>query len=69
MDNINQKSLFIGPSLNPNKILHKQSLIKKFGTYIHKYMNFKFLKEYRLYQASKWRYIENLNTFSNQKAS
>ena len=35
----------IGPTLNPNRILHKRSLTKKIGTQIHKFMNFKFLKE------------------------
>ena len=43
MESSNKKTC-LGPTLNPNKILHKQSLIKKFGTLIHKFMNFKFLK-------------------------
>ena len=35
----------MGPTLMPNKILHKQFLIKKFGIHIHKSMNVKYLKK------------------------
>ena len=63
----------IGPTLNPNKILHKQFLIKKFGIHIHKSMNFKYLKKIKLvaFLQLKW-YAEDLREktihFQNKRA-
>ena len=45
MDNIRQEKLNVGPTLNFNKRLYRQSPNKKFGTHIHKSMIFKALKK------------------------
>ena len=44
MDDIIREKLNIGPALNFNERLYRQSLNKKFGTHIHKSMIFNALK-------------------------
>ena len=44
MDDIMHEKLNIGPTLNFNERLYRQSLIKKFGTHISKTMIFNALK-------------------------
>ena len=44
MDNIMREKLNIGPTLNFNERLYRQSLNKKFGTHINKPMIFNALK-------------------------
>ena len=44
MDDIMREKLNIGPTLNFNKRLYRQSLNKKFGTHISKSMIFNALK-------------------------
>ena len=44
MDDIIREKLNIGPTLNFNERLYRQSLNKKFGTHINKFMIFSALK-------------------------
>ena len=44
MDDIMCEKLNIGPTLNLNERLYRQSLNKKFGTHINKSMIFNYLK-------------------------
>ena len=45
MDDIMHEKLNIDPTLNFNGRLYRQSLKKKFGTHINKYMTFNALKK------------------------
>ena len=49
MGNIRQESPKKGPNLDFNKALYRQSPSKKFGTYIEKFMVFKYAKKWTVF--------------------